>query len=331
MMGFFGRLVRASRNNIGGCMAPIGGCRVITRRRCRMIAGSKCRVIAGSRRRCIGRRLVVATGLLGHFGTSLLFDRVATGLRLVACTCMGYLSALLPGHIIADLPGNLSLHFVLHSLAVLLRVVPGHLSIFSVTFLSVFSGTALLGNLLTFLSWHILALLLWHILAVLSWHLLTHLSRLCVALLAGDNRGHGFLHLLALAHWNWTAYWFVYSGALLIILIISVGDLNGLAVLLGHINTVLLRDLLAGSSRFIPALLPRFVPAFLLTIFIAALFLYNSGAFPLSGSGAFLFIAGAALSVSDGFTLLFVPVFSNWFLDSLATLFRRIMTLFLSD
>jgi len=268
MMGFFGRLVRASRNNIGGCMAPIGGCRVITRRRCRVIAGSRCR--------CIGRRLVVATGLLGHFSTSLLTNSVATGLRLVACTCMGYLSALLPWHIIADLPGNLSLHFILHSLTVLLRVVPGHLFVFSVTFLSVFSGTALLGNLLTFLPWHILALLLWHILAVLSWHLLAHLSRLCVAFLAGDNRSDRLLNLLALANWNRTAYWFVYSGALLIILIISVGDLNGLTVLFGHIHTVLLRNLLAGSSRFIPALLPRFVPAFLLTVFIAALFLYNS-------------------------------------------------------
>ncbi len=76
---------------------------------------------------------MVATGLLGYLGTSLLIDSVATGLRFVACTCMGYLSAFLSGHIIADLPGHLSLHFVLHSLAVLLGVVPGHLLIFSFT------------------------------------------------------------------------------------------------------------------------------------------------------------------------------------------------------
>merc|ERR1719457_346102 len=176
---------------------------------------------------------------------------------------MGYLSAFLPGHIITDLPSHLSLHFVLHSLAVLHRVVPGHLFVFSVTFLSVFSGTTLLGNLLTFLPWHILALLRWHILAVLSWHLFALLSRLCVALLARDNRSHWLLNLLALANRNRTTYWLVNSGALLIILIISVGDLDGLAVLFGHIHTVLLRNLLARGSRFVPALLPWFVPAFL--------------------------------------------------------------------
>merc|ERR1719354_947576 len=236
---------------------------------------------------------------------------------------MGYLSAFLPGHIITDLPGHLSLHFVLHS--------PGHLLVFSFTLLSVFSGTTLLGDLLTFLPWHILALLLWHILAVLSWHLFALLSRLCVALLAWDNRSHWLLNLLALANWNRTTYWLVDSGALLLILIISVGNLNGLAVLSGHIHTVLLRNLLARGSRFIPALLPWFVPAFLLAVHITTLFFYNSRAFPLSGSRAFLFITGAALPVSDCFTLLFIPVFSDWLLDSLATLFRRVMALFLSD
>ena len=35
---------------------------------------------------------MVATSLLGYFGTSLLIDSVATGLRLIACTCMGYLN-----------------------------------------------------------------------------------------------------------------------------------------------------------------------------------------------------------------------------------------------
>ena len=35
---------------------------------------------------------MVATSLLGYFGTSLLIDSLATGLRLIACTCMGYLN-----------------------------------------------------------------------------------------------------------------------------------------------------------------------------------------------------------------------------------------------
>jgi len=115
-----------------------------------------------------------------------------------------------------------------------------------------------------------------NILAVLSWHLLAHLSGLSVALLAGYNRGHWLLNLLALAYWNRTAYRLVDSGALLIILIVRVGNLDSLAVLFGYIHTVLLGDLLAGSSRFIPALLSGFIPTFLLSIYIAALFLYNS-------------------------------------------------------
>ena len=49
-----------------------------------MISGSRCRRLVG--------RLVVATSLLGYFGTSILIDSVATGLRLIACTCMGYLN-----------------------------------------------------------------------------------------------------------------------------------------------------------------------------------------------------------------------------------------------
>jgi len=201
---------------------------------------------------------------------------MAASLGLVAGTGVRYLFAFLSGDIMADLSGDLSLHLILYSLAVLLGIIPGHLFVFSFALLSVFSMAALLGNLFTFLPWDILALLFRNILAVLSWHLLAHLSRLSVALLAGDNRGHWLLNLLALAYWNRTAYRLVDSGALLIILIVSVGNLDSLAVLFGYIHTVLLRDLLAGSSRFIPALLSGFIPTFLLTIYIAALFLYNS-------------------------------------------------------
>jgi len=219
---------------------------------------------------------MVGASLLGYLGTPLLVHRMAASLWLVAGTGVGYLFTFLSGDIMANLPGYLSLHLILYSLTVLLGIVPGHLFVFSFALLSVFSLAALLGNLITFLPWDILALLPRNILAVLSWHLLAHLSGLSVALLAGNNRGHWLLNLLALAYRNRTAYRLVDSGALLIILIISVGNLYSLAVLFGYIHTVLLGDLLAGGSRFIPALLSGFIPTFLLAIHVAAFFLYNS-------------------------------------------------------
>merc|ERR1719263_2595936 len=160
------------------------------------------------------------------------------------------------------------------------------------------------------------------LLTLLPWNILTVLSGHIVTLLPGNNRGYWLLNLMALSYWNRTAYRFVDSGTLLMILIVSIWNLDSATFLSRFIPALLLRNLLAVSLRFVPALFPwfiptllsRLIPALLLTINIAAFLLSNSLTFSLCNSGAFsdcsggagLFIGSTALALSSLATLLLI-------------------------
>jgi len=86
-------------------------------------------------------------------------------------------------------------------LAVLFSGVASHLLILSVAFLVV--------DCIALLSGHIFAVLLGNIIAHLVGNLLAHLLGLAVTLLLGHNGSHWLLDIMALAHWNRTADWFI--------------------------------------------------------------------------------------------------------------------------
>jgi len=290
---------------------------------------------------------MIVASLLRDLGTPLLSDRLTASLRSILCLRDRDLSTFLPGHSVAGLPGNLTFYLVLYSLTLLLGIILGHLSVFSLAILFVFSATGFLGNLGTFLPGNVLALLSRNILAFLSGNLLTHLSRLGIALLLGHYRGYWLLNISTFGNWYWTAHGLVDSSAFLFIFISSIWNLDGITILFRYIDTVLLRNLLAALSWLLPALLPWFIPALLsglipallLTVNITALLLSNSGTLPLCDSSAFflnsvstgLLILGAALTVSHGCTFLLISVFSDRILDSVAALLWGIMALLLGN
>merc|ERR1719354_1031103 len=102
-----------------------------------------------------------------------------------------------------------------------------------------------LRDLVTLLSGNTLAFLSGYILALLSGDLLADLSGLIVALQAGNNGGNRLLNLVALGYRNWTTDRLVNSGAFFISNIVSVWNLDGLTILFGYINAVLLGHLIA--------------------------------------------------------------------------------------
>merc|ERR1719457_486183 len=203
----------------------------------------------------IKHNLMVVTGLSGNFSTLLFSHSLALSLCSVFGLSEGYLLALFPGDLVADLSGDLSLNLVLYSLAFFLGIILCHLLVLCLAFLSVLSMAHLFGNLVTLLSRNILAFL--------SWNLLTDLSGLIVALLAGNNSGDGLLNLVALSYRNWTTYRLVNSGTFFTSNIVGVWNLDGLTILFGYIYTVLLGNLVADLSRLVPALLSGFIPTLL--------------------------------------------------------------------
>merc|ERR1719457_239155 len=110
----------------------------------------------------------------------------------------------------------------------------------------------LLGDLVTLLSGNTVTFLSGYILALLSGNLLAYLSGLSVALLAGNNSGNRLLNLVALGYRNWTTDRLVNSGAFFFSNIVSVWNLDGLTILFGYINAVLLGHLVADLSRLVP-------------------------------------------------------------------------------
>ena len=76
---------------------------------------------------------------------------MTVSLRPVLCLGKRNLFALLSGHIVARLPGNLSLYLVLDSLALLLGIILSDLPVFCLAILFVFSTTVFFGNLGTLL------------------------------------------------------------------------------------------------------------------------------------------------------------------------------------
>merc|ERR1719154_1013145 len=131
---------------------------------------------------------------------------------------------------------------------------------------------------------------------------------------------------MAFVHWNLTAYRPGNSGTFLMIFIIGIRNLDSVAFLFGLIPALLLRNLLAALSWFLPALLSRLIPALLLTIDSVTFSFCDSFTFPLynsatllnSGGRAFLLISGAALTLSGAVTLFLIPIFSNWFANIVA-------------
>jgi len=219
-------------------------------------------------------------------------DSLANSLCSVFSLSERYLLALLPGDLVAYLSGDLSLNFVLDSLAFFLGVILCHLLVLSLAFLSVFSVAHLLRDLVALLSGNILAFLSGHVLALLSGNLLTDLSWLIVALLAGNNSGNRLLNLVTLGYRNWTTDRLVNSGTFLISNIVSIWNLDGLTILFGYIYTVLLGHLVADLSRLVPALFSGFIPTLLFSIDIAAFLLYNCGTLSLCNGDAHFLMHG---------------------------------------
>ena len=95
---------------------------------------------------------MIVTSLSRDFGTLLLSHSLANSLGSVFSLSNWYLLTILPGDLVADFSGDLSLNLVLDSLAFFLRVVLCHLLVLSLAFLSVFSVANFLGHLGALLS-----------------------------------------------------------------------------------------------------------------------------------------------------------------------------------
>merc|ERR1711942_432781 len=133
---------------------------------------------------------VVVARSLGNFRALLLSNSVALGLILVLSLCDRHPLALLLGYRVTYLPGHLPLNLVLDSVA----------------------------------------LLLGYIHALLLGHLVAHLLGLAVTLGGWHHRSYSLLDILALGNWHWTTDRLENLRAFLLIFIISVGNLNSLAL-----------------------------------------------------------------------------------------------------
>jgi hypothetical protein len=273
-------------------------------------------------------RIMIITSLFRHLGASLLVDCATASLRFIRGRGMGHLGTALLGHLTAHLPGHLPRHLLVKLIALVLGVVLGHLFILCLAFLSDFRCTGLFFNLFTHLLGYIFTVFSGYVLAILLGDLLADLSGLGVALLAGHHRGHWLLNIHALAHRYGAADRLVNSGALLLVLVSSVGDLGGLAILLGDICAVLLRNLLASGSRLVPALLSGLVPTLLLPIHNVTLSVGDNAALLLNAGGTLLLVHCITLLLVGGSTLLIVPVFGDRFLNSTAAFLWCIVALF---
>merc|ERR1719154_630110 len=201
--------------------------------------------------------LMIVASLLGHFSTPLLSNSITISFGSVFCLGNRNLSACLSGNLVAHLSWDLSFYLILDGVALLLRLVPGNLSVLSGTLLSIFSIARLSGhlctllprNLLTLLSGHILTFLLWHLFALLSWLVLALLSRFIPTLLSGlipallltidvAALPLSYCRTLSLCHSG--TFLFISSRAFLFILSLTLLLILGLTLLLILIMTLLL-------------------------------------------------------------------------------------------
>merc|ERR1739848_860103 len=279
--------------------------------------------------------MVVAISL-GNFGALLLINSVALCLILVFSLKEWHLLALLLGYRVAHLPGHLPLNLVLDSVALLF------------------------GDTVALLPGNILTVFLRYILAVLLGHLVAHLLGLAVTLGGWYYRSYSLIDILALGNWHWTTDRLPNFSTFLLIFIISVGNLDSIALLSVNILAVLLlhvmallhgnilallgRNFVAYLSRLLPTFLTWLIPALFLSIFhntfslsnCCTLLLSNSSAnflmsiltLFLSNSVTFSFPDRCALLLSNSLTLLFILVLGNFLLHNLAHHVRCIMALF---
>merc|ERR1711982_282624 len=175
--------------------------------------------------------LMVVAISLGNFGALLLINSVALCLILVFSLKEWHLLALLLGYRVAHLPGHLPLNLVLDSVALLLVVVLCDLFVLGGTLLLVLSVALFFWYTVALLSGNILTVLLGYILALLLGHLVAHLLGLAVTLGRWHHRSYSLLDILALSNWHWTTDRLENLRAFLHIFIISVGNLNSIALL----------------------------------------------------------------------------------------------------
>merc|ERR1711982_46224 len=227
--------------------------------------------------------LMVVAISLGNFRALLLINSVALCLILVLSLKEWHLLALLLGNRVAHLPGHLPFNLVLDSVALLLVVVLCDLFVLCSALFFVFCVALFFGDTVALLPGNILTVFLRYILAVLLGHLVAHLLGLAVTLGGRYYRSYSLLDILALSNWHWTTDRLPNFSTFFLIFIISVGNLDSIALLSVHILAVLLlyvmallhgnilallgRNFVAYLSRLLPTFLTWLFPALFLSIF----------------------------------------------------------------
>merc|ERR1719167_1323695 len=213
-----------------------------------------------------------------------------------------------------------------HLLAHLPRLLCSHLLVLCGAFLFDVGFALFLGHILALLFGNLLALLPVYLGAFFVGHLLAHLSLLLVALILGHQRRNRLLDVLALPHRDQSAKVPGHLLAYLLLLVISVGDSFGRALLLRHFGALLFGYLLTHLTCFVPAFLPRLIPAFLHTINLNTLLLCDCHALFLHNNITVVFILCRAFFLVGSVTLFFLLGFLHRLLKSLTDFLLTVKT-----
>merc|ERR1719508_683474 len=264
---------------------------------------------------------VVVARSLGNFGALILSNSVALSLILILSLCYWHLLALLLGYRVTHLPGNLPFNLVLDNDTHLIVIVLCDLFVLCCTVFFIFCVAHFLGNTTALLSGNILTVLLRYTLTILLGYLVAHLLGLAVTLDGWYYSSYSLLNIFALFNWHWATNRLNNLRTFLLIFIISVGNLDSvalfsvhnLAVLLlnvmaflhGHILTHLGRNSLAHISGLIPTFLTWLIPALFLSIVHNTLCLSYCCTLLFSNSSANFLMRSSTLSLSNSVTLRF--------------------------